>query len=408
VINKLLNIGVGENVDFYQKRETRALNLFGAVTIVGGIAGAVYNFILGEVNPTIIILLEIIASLSVIILNRKKLYQAAVFTFIISKNLTLFYINVYYDDRAGIYLYYFPFIFCIALLHNPNKGKSRDLFFFGLALLSFICSKISFFQVFEKTKLSENHVEGVFSFNIYLAIFLTALLVLVVIRTITKQYLELTDLLKQTQIDKQTIQSSLSEKEVLLAEIQHRVKNNLSVLIGLFNLQSNNTENQETRDALLEARNRVMSIAMVHEKLYKKDNLSQINLKHYLSELSREIIKSHPLACKVKIEESLDEILADITKAVPIGLIVNETVTNSLKHGFKNLDIEPIIKVSLTTYFGEVSIKLSDNGIGFSEDQARSDKTLGLSLIESLADQIDGKVHFSNKKGAVVKLTLPI
>ena len=95
---------------------------------------------------------------------------------------------------------------------------------------------------------------------------------------VSKQYQELDELLSKTKDNQVTISNSLKEKEVLLAEIQHRVKNNLSIMIGLFNFQKETTSNEETKSALLEAKNRVLSIAMVHNQLYRKNDLTKINL----------------------------------------------------------------------------------------------------------------------------------
>lgn len=408
MLKHLLNIGVSDSLDFYQKRETRSLNLFASLTATGALAGTLTNLVLGEALLAYIVFSEMLSCLAALFLNYKKQFNAAPYIYIIGLNITLFFCNIYYGEAAGNYIYYFPNIICIALLHNPNRGKQRDIIFFSVVVASFVFSTLPALDFATRLELTAEQTRAMFNFNLYLGIVFTAIMMYLVIRLINRQYSELTSLLKQSETDKQTIESSLHEKEVLLAEIQHRVKNNLAVLIGLFNLQKSNTENEETRHAIREAKNRVLSIAMVHEKLYRRDNLSRINLKNYISELTVEIIKSHPLASVVKVEEELEEIMADITKAVPIGLIVNEALTNSLKHAFADPGPTPLIRVSLTTHFGVISIKISDNGKGFPESPKKNESSLGLTLIESLADQIDGEVRYSNNDGAIVKLTLPV
>ncbi len=137
---------------------------------------------------------------------------------------------------------------------------------------------------------------------------------------------------------------------------------------------------------MIESRNRVMSIAMVHERLYKKDNLSKINLKQYLSELVQELIKSFPVHSKqIEIVEELEKIELEITKAVPIGLIVNEALTNSLKHAFDEENNKPTIKIKMQLIFDRIQICILDNGVGFADVNNRNDTALGLSLIESLS-----------------------
>jgi two-component sensor histidine kinase len=194
-----------------------------------------------------------------------------------------------------------------------------------------------------------------------------------------------------------------------LAEIQHRVKNNLAIITGLLNLQTEKAPCEESKQLMLESRNRVMSIAMVHERLYKKDNLAKIDLQLYLSELVAEIVKSFPIkAQQIEIQEELDKVEIEITKAVPIGLIINEALTNSLKHAFGNSNKTPIIKIKMQLIYDRIQICLLDNGNGFCNIEGRQDTALGLSLIESLADQIDANVVFKNENGACVSLVLPV
>ena len=147
---------------------------------------------------------------------------------------------------------------------------------------------------------------------------------------------------------------------------------------------------------------------MVHERLYKKDNLSKINLKQYLSELVQELVKSFPIQSKqIQIEEELQKIELEITKAVPIGLIVNEALTNSLKHAFNSSNDTPTIKIRMQLIYDRIQICILDNGIGFQEATTRKDNALGLSLIESLCDQIDAQVVFKNESGACVSIVFP-
>ncbi len=203
------------------------------------------------------------------------------------------------------------------------------------------------------------------------------------------------------------ISGSLKEKDILLAEVQHRVKNNLAVIIGLLNFQNENAESEETRSALREAKNRVMSIAMVHNQLYRKDDLTRINLNTYLSELIAELLRSHPVFQATPINKYMQDIDLGITKTVPLGLMVNEVITNSFKHGFKD-NKNPKIDMQLTKSDNIATLSISDNGIGFPPKETINKQSLGLTLIESLTDQIDGKVEFSNNNGAKVEISFPL
>ena len=234
-------------------------------------------------------------------------------------------------------------------------------------------------------------------------------MVYLVVKLINRQNNESLGLLKKEQEAQKIIAQSLKEKEILLAEIQHRVKNNLAIITGLLNLQTEKAPCNESKLLMMESRNRVMSIAMVHERLYKKDNLSKINLKQYLSELVQELIKSFPVHSKqIEIVEELEKIELEITKAVPIGLIVNEALTNSLKHAFDAGNNKPTINIKMQLIFDRIQICITDNGVGFADINNRKDSALGLSLIESLCDQIDAQVVFKNENGACVSIVFPV
>ncbi len=407
VFSRLLNIGVTNDLEFYQKKEVRILNILACITLMGTLFGTLNIAFIHEPFPIYSIFFECIVGLLILFFNYKKLYVFPPFLFVISVNLTLLYLNMHYGLSCGCYLYYFPLIFCIALLHNPNRSTLRSKFFFITVIVGFVLSATVKIPFIKNNTLTYDQCLILFTFNCYFSVIITTFLVFLIVNFINKQYKELNALISKGQDDKIIINSALNEKDILLAEIQHRVKNNLAVIIGLFNLQKEGADNEKVKESLNEAKNRVLSIAMVHERLYKKSDLSKINLKNYISELTKEIVFSHSLSDKILVLEELENIEVDITKAVPIGLIINEAITNSLKHAFSDSQIEPTIKVSLATNFDLVNIKMHDNGRGFTNTK-RSDKSLGLTLIESLADQIDGNIHYSNGNGTTVKLSFPI
>jgi two-component sensor histidine kinase len=408
MFTRLLNIGITNDLDFYQKREVRILNLLASIVFFGQLIGATNIIFLHHAYPAFFQILIAICNLMMLILTYKHYYQTAAYLFVIYINATLLYVIQYYDVSTANYLYYFPVIFCVALLHNPNKPIKRTIIFFSIVTLSFLCSRFFKLEFIKKVEFTDEQNRLLFQYNIYFCALVTIVLVYMFIRLINKQNNEVSELLQTVKKDQVTIQNSLTEKDVLLAEIQHRVKNNLAVIIGLFNLQKDTASNDETRQAITEAKNRVLSIAMVHEKLYKKEDLSHINLKSYISELTKEVVKSHPLSKQITILEELESIDSTITKAVPIGLIINEAITNALKHAFNSSSEKPTIKISMITTFDLICIKILDNGKGFENLNKRSDKSLGLTLIESLAEQIDGEVYYSNDNGAVIKFSFPV
>jgi PAS domain S-box-containing protein len=193
---------------------------------------------------------------------------------------------------------------------------------------------------------------------------------------------------------------SLREKEVLLKEVHHRVKNNLQIISSIFNLQRDHVEGDpQALELLLESRNRIHSMSFIHESLYQTKNFSQVDFAQYIEGLCRNLVLSYALNGKVRLHTELEHIMLDLDKAIPCGLILNELISNALKHAFPN-NAEGVITIGLAESGHTVRITLGDNGCGFPKqyDHAR-DKGLGMELVEMLIEQLDGKVERSRTPG---------
>jgi two-component sensor histidine kinase/glutamine amidotransferase PdxT len=202
------------------------------------------------------------------------------------------------------------------------------------------------------------------------------------------------------------ISESLLEKESLLKEIHHRVKNNLQVISSLLNLQSSSLSNREAQEAIKEGQNRVKSIALIHQKLYQTEDLSQVDFRDYSKQLISFLSATFKVPNK-KVETLViaSNIQLDIDTAVPLGLIINELVTNSYKYAFVNSDLGRI-KVELIQSDDGLKLQVSDNGVGFPEElDVASSKTLGLRLIYMLSRQLKGTVAWQNEGGVHFSLS---
>jgi two-component sensor histidine kinase len=202
------------------------------------------------------------------------------------------------------------------------------------------------------------------------------------------------------------INSSLMEKEILLREIHHRVKNNLQVISSLLSLQSETFRDAATKKAFQESQSRIKSIAIVHEKLYQTKNFSSVNFKEYISTLVKELLRSFgKIAEKIKIEFEIDDISLDVEHAIPCGLVINELISNTLKYAFPEdvlTERTGLIKVKMNSdNSGNIHLIISDNGIGIPpEVDIRGNKTLGLHLVHILSEgQLKGKVSLSRENG---------
>ncbi len=202
------------------------------------------------------------------------------------------------------------------------------------------------------------------------------------------------------------LESSLKEKEVLLKEIHHRVKNNMQIISSLLNLQTQHVYDDEIIiDVLKESQNRVKSMAMIHEKLYQSKDFTNIKFKDYIERLVSELFYSYNInRDQIKQLLDVDDVLLNIETAVPCGLIISELVSNSLKHAFPS-GRKGELKVSLRLQDDEYHLSISDDGVGFPEDlDYKNTESLGLQLVNSLVGQIDGNIQLDKSKGTEFKI----
>ncbi len=193
-----------------------------------------------------------------------------------------------------------------------------------------------------------------------------------------------------------------AENELLLKEIHHRVKNNLELVKSLISLQSAQLEDSATKDAMMASQNRVQSMGIIHQKLYQGKNLGSIEMKDYFLNLGEGILDTFNADDKVKIECAMDNLELDVDTAVPIGLIVNELLTNALKYAFPQ-DAKGNISISLSKSNPEtLTLKVSDNGIGKIEGIAPRGTGFGSQLIQLLTQQLNGEMTEDNQNGTSV------
>lgn len=202
--------------------------------------------------------------------------------------------------------------------------------------------------------------------------------------------------------------ASLHEKETLLKEIHHRVKNNLQVTSSLLKLQAERIDDESARRALREGQNRIRSMALVHELLYRSDDLANVDLGAYIERLSRQLLRSHGVeGSKVKVERKLMSVPLPIDVAVPCGLILNELASNALKHAFADGRRGTITIELRWADDGDVLV-VRDDGVGLPPefDLAKS-TTLGLRLIQTLADQIHATLVVRSSSGTEIEVRIP-
>lgn len=205
--------------------------------------------------------------------------------------------------------------------------------------------------------------------------------------------------------NQQKLSTALEERETLLREIHHRVKNNLQLIISMLNLQKPSIDSEkigsEKTEVLVNIENRINSMALIHEQLYNSTSLNRINIADYFVKLAGSIRESYDLEQRtISIEVSSVDLDLPIDKAIPLGIIVNELISNSIKHAFHGVE-HGEIKVKLYREAGSnlYSLKVEDNGGGCSPESLDSEGGLGLTLVQQLAMQIGGKADFETRDG---------
>lgn len=197
------------------------------------------------------------------------------------------------------------------------------------------------------------------------------------------------------------IRTALLEKETLLKELYHRTKNNMQVISSMITLQAARAGESDVQDLVRETRSRIRAMALVHEKLYKSSDLSNINMKDYVRELAGSIFDSYKnILGRVSLDLRIDALQFPIDYAIPCGLILNELISNSVKHAFPG-DRTGEIRIALYSDRGRFRLEYADNGVGFGGYYENlKKKSLGLQIIQTLINQVGGEMEVTNRNGA--------
>ncbi len=216
----------------------------------------------------------------------------------------------------------------------------------------------------------------------------------------------LIDEIKERKKVENRLNISLHEKEILLKEIHHRVKNNLQIISSLLALQSNYINDPQILEIFKESQNRIKTIALIHENLYQSPDLSRINMMEYINNLVADLLYSYCANTdKIKTTIQTDDISLNIETAMPCSLVLNELLTNSIKHAFPD-NRNGMITVRFKSEIGnQINMEVSDNGIGLPEQfSVNKTKSLGLKLVKNLTKQLNGKLNINSEGGTAVKI----
>lgn len=365
-----------------------------------------YLFLKGDFTIIFSCIFIILASLS-LLLNKLQKTNLAFFVFTINANLSILFINKIYPIESGAYLFYFPLIVSVVLLNNPSLKDKNSLLHFSACLFFFIANLVIDTDVLQIKTLTAEQIKMLWYYDLIIASIITGVLSFLLTRIIYNQNKEILLQNAGLQNAQETITSSLKEKEVLLAELNHRVKNNLAIISGLLSLQEGSIETEEAKKVLHDSRSRIMSMALVHKMLYDHPELKNIQISKYSSSLLAELLNSYNISKNYELKEEYDDIRLPVNKSIPLGLILNEVITNSIKYAYKRGQAKAwVFEIKIKQKGEQISVVIKDNGGGFPKDfnEENESLSLGVFLIKTLAEQIDGQVLFSNENGAKITL----
>ena len=195
------------------------------------------------------------------------------------------------------------------------------------------------------------------------------------------------------------IKKSLKEKEILLQEVHHRVKNNLQIISSILNLQTRSVKDPKILDLIQETRYRIMSMSFIHDLLYQTKDFTNIDFSKYLQSITSNIMNTYTLNKNIELKLDVESIFLNLDNAIPCGLIVNELITNVFKYAFPG-DRKGVINIVLKLINNKVVLSVADNGVGINNQiNYLTTESLGFQLINSLVSQIDGELKYENTEG---------
>lgn len=327
-----------------------------------------------------------------LIANRNGYYNTSKILIILTTNYAVLTMNFAFGRESGFLFYYFAAPLIIFSLFHYRQTIYVIIGLF-LYISSYIVGEIThsygLHALFEVNPTTETWLHYLNSFGAFSYLILLAI-------GFSKEHYHSYKKLKN---HRNELEKLLREKNTLLSETHHRVKNNMAVITGLLDLQIMHNDHPELAQLLNSSKSRIKSMSLVHESLYNQEDVGQIDFKEYISRIVKEIESSYNNNPNVVVKLDIEAIHFNLQKAVPLGLIINELLTNAFKHAFNGQD-KGIISVELKQN-GKYQLRIADNGSGIKSEQSN---TMGLTLINALVEQLDGTYKFNSKEGTIFEM----
>ena len=384
-LQDVIETGLSKSQSQGEADRLRILNGTSFLCVILGLIAGIIIVLQGAFFVASMVALTISMMGSVLIFNAFKRHHGAKMVYVLTSNLATLTLSVLIGHGSGFQLYYLISPLIVLIIFSMDQFK-MVMFCLLSYLLSFLLIEYYHFLNFQPLfEVSSLMLETFFVMNSIVGIIIAMSLVIGYSVLHRRATIELNK--KSTDLE-----SSLKAKKVLLAEIHHRVNNNLSVIAGLINMQSNQSKSNEARGALNLASNRISAMGMVHNLLYSDGNVDDIKLECFVETFVENIDKEYrEKDTRVNYKLHINNIGLSLDQAIPLFLILNEVLTNSLKHAFKGrTEGEIVVDIQRTNQ--QTNVTITDNGIGFLPKSSSSG--IGLYLIDCLTEQLNGEYSF--------------
>lgn len=371
MISNKLGLNWPEHTREWEKNLVRKVNFLSLIGTFNVIASLIVFQLIGFQFLNLHLFVVLGLACGVFILNYRGKFILASYLFFAIGIYLLGVATIYMQLESNVLMYFFPLTLSIVQIYG-RKELFRHLVIWCVVYFLTISFLLIFGPKYYPVSIRSDQMESLKIFNGLFAFFCGLMQIMVITWLNIRQ--------------EEQIRNVIEEKRLLLAELYHRVKNNLNIVTSLINIKKNNSDSQEVIDALEDCRGRVYSMALVHQQMYSGSKVGNLNMMDYLVELIRNVEHAFGGDADVVLEVDSKELILPISKAVPIGLIMNELITNSYKHAVvpgKKL----VVTICVSQIGNSLQIEVTDNGPGIKADKHPT--TLGLELIRSLCEQID-------------------
>ncbi|GIV27818.1 MAG: hypothetical protein KatS3mg027_1632 [Bacteroidia bacterium] len=407
ILKSITDIGIKDNYDINKKFKIRFLNGLHFLLSIILLNSALFWYVIeSEFFVTIKLLCLVLAVLG-ILLNKFFYHTLSTVLLYIYINFLIAFMITFYPEAVDGYIYYFPFAMVIGI---NNTAFFRDktsilsaLFSVVILILISIINLKELFALDYFLNITTKEVEWIRKFNFITSSICIAFFIAFYIWLSNHHIKEYNLLLQKEHALYQQLLSSLKQKEILLSEVHHRVKNNLAILNSMINMKLNSNDNESVNITLASLQNRIFNMSNIHNLLYTHENVENINVEDFVKKILHDSIKSTKIS-NLKIIENYDSIGKIKTSVlIPLGILLHEIISNAIHHTFLKCS-NPILKINLYQHEENVILCIKDNGNGLSPNFK---KGLGMELMYLLVEQLNGSLHLENDSGLKVKMSFP-